>query len=409
MGVRVHWLVRAGVVMALLALIGATVPLAPAAGRLPSIVDAAITTRGTTTRLDLAIDQRVRYSVFTMSDPYRVVIELDEVEWTLPTAYVTFDDPILDRVRYGLVKPGTSRLVLDCRTKPKVNRVALAGSGHRYRLTIELVPGARVPVAPPPAKGRSASVAAVPKKAPVSTPGPARREAGRRHVVVVDPGHGGADPGARSAGGLVEKTLTLQVARKVRRALERTGSYRVLLTRDRDTFVPLRDRVAFARRNRASVFLSLHADSNPVASLRGASVYTLSEQSSDAEAAALAERENKADLVVGLDLRHAPPEVANILVDLAQRDTLNASARLAALLTRELGQQTPLVRESHRFAGFAVLKAPDVPAVLIELGQLSNAEDEKALRSERHQNQLATAIARGVDRFVSSVEQASLR
>jgi N-acetylmuramoyl-L-alanine amidase len=230
---------------------------------------------------------------------------------------------------------------------------------------------------------------------------PGARSAGRR-VVVLDPGHGGQDPGAIGVSGTFEKTITLAVAQEVRRQLEATGRYRVHLTRESDQFLPLRERVARSRNWKADLFLSIHADSIGSTDTRGASVYTLSDTASDAEAAALAVRENKADIIVGMDLSHESRDVANILIDLAQRETLNRSADLAHHLVRELGHEIRMLPvRPHRFAGFAVLKAPDVPAVLLELGYLSNADDERLLRQSAHRRRVALGVQRAVDAFFS--------
>jgi N-acetylmuramoyl-L-alanine amidase len=226
----------------------------------------------------------------------------------------------------------------------------------------------------------------------------------RKRVIVIDPGHGGSDPGAISASSVYEKTLTLKAARLVQKALLEFGRYVVILTRNGDQTISLRDRVALARAADADLFISLHADAHPDSSVRGASVYTLSKKASDAEAAALADRENKADLISGVDLSHEAPEVANILIDLAQRETMNRSASVAKLLVRHLGKQMTLVRNTHRFAGFAVLKAPDVPAVLVELGYTSNPQDRKMLQQESYLRNVATAIAEAVDAYLTLEE-----
>jgi N-acetylmuramoyl-L-alanine amidase len=189
------------------------------------------------------------------------------------------------------------------------------------------------------------------------------------------------------------------MAVELKKQLEKTGRYQVVLTRDSDVFVRLRDRIEVARAAGADLFVSLHADAHTTSDLRGASVYTLSEKASDAEAAALATKENKSDVIAGIDLSNENEVVTNILIDLAQRETKNLSARFAALLVDELKRDTPLLRNTHRFAGFAVLKAPDVPSVLIELGYLSSDEDEAQLRSAKHRAKLGTAIVRAVDGF----------
>jgi N-acetylmuramoyl-L-alanine amidase len=221
-------------------------------------------------------------------------------------------------------------------------------------------------------------------------------------VVVIDPGHGGVDPGALSISGVYEKNITLGVAQAVKTELEKRGRYRVVLTRDRDIFIPLRDRVKIARQAGADLFISLHADSVGNPGIRGLSVYTLSEHASDSEAAALAEKENKVDLIAGLDLSHESPEVTNILIDLTQRETMNRSASFAQGMVGELSEVTTLLSNSHRFAGFAVLKAPDVPSVLIELGYLSNKEEEPLLRQAAYRAKLAAALSRSVERYFAN-------
>jgi N-acetylmuramoyl-L-alanine amidase len=252
--------------------------------------------------------------------------------------------------------------------------------------TIQLPAVPQVAAAPP--------AAAVPARR-----GSALRPPGKR-VVVIDPGHGGQDPGAIGATGTYEKNVTLQVSRDIKRQLESTGRYRVLLTRDRDVFLRLRERVQKARDWKADLFISVHADSIGTTDLRGASIYTLSDTASDAVAAALAARENRADIIAGVDLSQESREVANILIDLAQRETMNNSASFAHILVRELGREIRLQSvKPHRFAGFAVLKAPDVPAVLMELGYLSNRQDESLLKQAAHRRRVALGVQRAIDAF----------
>ncbi|MBM3566593.1 MAG: N-acetylmuramoyl-L-alanine amidase, partial [Alphaproteobacteria bacterium] len=184
------------------------------------------------------------------------------------------------------------------------------------------------------------------------------------------------------------------------------GRYKVYLTRDRDVFIRLRDRVAFAREMDADLFISIHADSMPDKTAHGPSVYTLSEKASDREAADLADKENKADVIAGLDLSQETPEVSTILIDLAQRETMNRSAHFASGLIGEIRKETAMLRNTHRFAGFAVLKAPDIPSVLVELGFLSNRAEERALTSRPHRAKLAAAVVRSADRFFARIEEA---
>jgi N-acetylmuramoyl-L-alanine amidase len=294
----------------------------------------------------------------------------------------------------------------------------------RHRLVVDLVadlgavgPADAGPVANGPALAAGAPVPA-PRPATVVTAalpaavapanGLARPETGHRPVpapnardlpvVVIDPGHGGADPGAVAINGAYEKDIVLEMARELRAQIERSGKYRVALTRDGDVFIRLRDRIAKARELGGQVFISLHADSLRVADQRGASVYTLSQTASDEEAARLAAKENKADILAAADLSQHDATVATILIDLAQRDTNNKSIAFADLLAEELAGVAPLVRRHRRFAGFAVLKSPDIPSVLLELGYLSNPDDARNLARPNYRARLGQAIVRSLDR-----------
>lgn len=255
--------------------------------------------------------------------------------------------------------------------------------------------------APPPEPAAIVTKVSAPLPAPqpIEPAAPKALPADGKPVVVIDPGHGGVDPGAIGVSGIYEKYITLAVARELKAQLERNGRYKVHLTRDRDVFIRLRDRVAIARQYNADLFISLHADTVSNAQMRGLSVYTLSQNASDSEAQALADKENKADLIAGIDLSHESADVANILIDLAQRETMNRSAGFAGGVVDEVGREVTLLGNTHRFAGFAVLKAPDVPAVLIETGYLSNEVEERALRQPEYRTKLAKGIARAVDHF----------
>jgi N-acetylmuramoyl-L-alanine amidase len=226
--------------------------------------------------------------------------------------------------------------------------------------------------------------------------------AARRLVIALDPGHGGADPGAISPHDLYEKHVTLAVARELARQLDRTGRYRSLLTRRGDRFVSLRRRVARARAGRAELFLSLHANALPDTALRGLSVYTLSDNASDSETAALAKAENRDDFVAGLHLPRQLPEVGAILFDLARRDTANRSLMLAGTIVDELRHVVPLIERPHRAAGFVVLTAPDIPSALVELGCLSNPRDEALLRAPVHWRRLAHGLVRAIDDYFAA-------
>jgi N-acetylmuramoyl-L-alanine amidase len=224
----------------------------------------------------------------------------------------------------------------------------------------------------------------------------------RRHIIAIDPGHGGADPGTSGATGIYEKSITLATAFELAREIDRTPHFQALLTRRRDAFVPLRQRVARARAARAELFLSIHADAFPDRSTRGLSVYTLSNEASDRETAALAVRENKADLVGGVNLSRQPREIGQILLDLERRQTMNRSLSFAHDIVTELGRDVTLLEKPHRFAGFAVLTAPDIPSVLVEVGTLSNPTEERLLRQPAYRQRLARGLLRAIERYFAA-------
>jgi N-acetylmuramoyl-L-alanine amidase len=227
----------------------------------------------------------------------------------------------------------------------------------------------------------------------------AARAPAAKRVVVIDAGHGGVDPGASGVDGTHEKDLVLALAKSLRDALEKSGKYVVVMTRDSDIFLSLKARVAVGRRARADLFISLHADSAPGSLVRGASVYTLSERASDKEAEALAKSENQSDIIAGVDLTNEADVVTSILIDLAQRETKNSAVKFAQVLVPELQRAGEVTQKSHRFAGFVVLKAPDVPSVLVEVGYLSNRQDESVMNTNRWRKRMADSIARAVDRY----------
>lgn len=367
------------------------------------VTDIRVGAEGETTRLVFDLNNKVAFSIFTLSGPYRVVIDLPEVGWRLPPRPLPANIGILEKLRYGLFRPGTSRIVLDVNRPPTVVRSFLLNpeGENGYRLVVDLgaVSQALAVAGPQP----SAALFTPPGKKPKPD---AVADAPAKRIIVIDPGHGGVDPGAIGISGIYEKHITLAMAREFKEQLEKTGRFKVSLTRSRDVFVPLRERVNRAREAGAELFLSLHADAIKNRNTRGLSVYTLSERASDREAAALAEKENKADLIAGIDLAGETPEVTNILIDLAQRESMNQSAKFAAVLVKELRHYTRVLRNTHRFAGFAVLKAPDLPSVLVELGFLSNRNDEKALRDKKYRAQMAQGMVRAVSGFFSNIEEA---
>ncbi|MGE0716121.1 MAG: N-acetylmuramoyl-L-alanine amidase [Alphaproteobacteria bacterium] len=242
----------------------------------------------------------------------------------------------------------------------------------------------------------------VPVPASAATSAPPRGM--RKPVVVIDAGHGGHDPGTIGISGTNEKDVALAAARELHRQLQATGLYRPVLTRSSDTFLALGERVDVARDAGGELFISMHADSIHRADIRGASVYTLSEVASDARAAALAQKENRADLLAGVNLAHQSREVSRILIDLMQRETKNRSAVFASGLVPELGRTLTMMSSSHRFAGFTVLTAPDIPSVLIEMGYLSNRKDEQLLLNPSHRARIAQSTVRAVGRYFAQKE-----
>ena len=381
-------------------LVAALAPPRSALGAEPAITAVRIGDHGATTRFVIEADKKLKYRIFTLASPYRVVIDLPEVAWRLLPGAGGTGRGLIEGFRFGLFAPGKSRVVLDMRAPVGIKRSFMLdpADGHGYRVVLDLTKVSRKAyMEQVKVVNRSRNVAALPMRAPRGAR-PEKRRAGK-WVIAIDPGHGGVDPGTTGYRGTREKNITLAVARAVKARLEAKGRYHVVLTRERDIFLRLRSRVETARSAAADLFISLHADALKNRKVRGAAVYTLSEVSSDKEAAELAAKENKADVIAGVDLTHENPVVANILIDLAQRETMNYSARFAALLVTQLRRTGKTLRNAHRFAGFAVLKAPDIPSVLIEMGYLSNPTEERLLRRPAYQRKLADAIARAMDRY----------
>lgn len=374
------------------------------------------------TRFVMEVSDKVPYSVTTLANPYRVVVDFPELGWQLPKGFNPRMYGDLSGFRYGLFKSGTSRIVLDAKSPVKIKNTMMLpprGSVKNWRFVMDLVATSRqsfmaaMKPATYPKQVAPSSVApkATVHKARVPAVVPPSKPSSKKtkHVVVIDAGHGGVDPGAKGVSGAYEKHITLAMARQLRDALNRTGRYKVVLTRDRDVFIPLRERTSLARKAGADLFISLHADTFRDKTVRGTSVYTLSEKASSKEAQALAERENKADLIAGFDMTATDDDLSFILLDMAQRDTKNQSSRFAETLVKDIARSSKVLRNPHRFAGFAVLKAPDVPAVLIELGFLSNKYDERALRSKKHRAKIASAIKTSINRYFNRVEEANRR
>ncbi len=400
-------------IISLIALVwGACLDVARAAEAV--VTDVRVGHHGKTTRLVFDLTNKVEFRVFVLAKPYRVVIDLPEVGWRLPPRPLPVGIGMLKKLRYGLFQPGTSRIVMDVNLPPSIEKsfVLNPDGKNGVRLVVDL--GSVTPEAfASMRKTSSVQVAAKPEVAvsPVLFTAPKAKPdivpaTPLKKIIVIDPGHGGVDPGTIGVSGTYEKHITLAMARELKAQLNKTGRFEAILTRKRDIFVPLRERVTRARDAGAELFISIHADAIKNRKTRGLSVYTLSERASDKEAAALAEKENKADLIAGINLVGETKEVTNILIDLAQRESMNQSAKFATGLVKELRRQVKLLRKTHRFAGFAVLKAPDVPSVLIELGFLSNRSDEKALKNKKYRAKLAKSMVRSISSYFSNIEEA---
>ena len=361
------------------------------------------------TRLVVDLSRKVEISVFALADPYRVIVDLPDVTFDLPAAAGRLGRGLVAAYRYGLVGPGKARIVLDTKGPVAVDRsfVLAEFDDQPARLVIDLVASDRASVQRESVAQKPVAMVAPPTPLDAA-PRPVEQKpaAGEgRPTIVIDPGHGGGDSGAHSANGDEEKAVVIAVAHRLREKLERLGRYRVVMTRTDDAFVSLADRVKIARDNQAALFISIHADflSKREGDARGATVYTVSDRASDAEAARLAEKENKADLIAGMDLSAQSQDIVNILYDLTHRETRNFSSLFQRTLVGQMKAGGILThQDSMRSAGFVVLKAPDIPSVLLELGYLSNDEDAKNLMSDAWRNKAAESIVGAIQSFFAT-------
>jgi N-acetylmuramoyl-L-alanine amidase len=351
------------------------------------------------TRFVVDLNRKIDLAAFTLADPYRVVVDLPQVNFKLPAKAGTQSRGLVKAFRYGLIMQGGSRIVLDTKGPVRVEKAFVldATEGQPARLVLDLAAIDRA------AFMRNMSLQTRPAQNTGAKPSepPVKADADARPLVVVDPGHGGIDNGTKGSGGELEKDIVLAFSQVLRERLESGGKYRVAMTRSDDSFIPLSERVRFARTRSAALFISVHADALPRREglAEGATVYTLSDTASDAEAARLAEAENKADVIAGVDLTAEPNDVANILVDLAQRETKTFSAQFARTVVDELRSAARVHKHPLKSAGFKVLTAPDVPSVLIELGYMSTKDDLKQLNSPAWRARTAQAVVKAVETF----------
>ncbi|GAB5388024.1 MAG: hypothetical protein Alpg2KO_09920 [Alphaproteobacteria bacterium] len=397
------------------------------------------------TRMVLELSEKVPYRVFMLADPYRVVVDMPQTEWKAGFE-AGQGRGIIKGYRFGHFQGDTWRLVLDAHRPMAVDKVMLLGrdgpnpprfvidvrevksdvfamlkgrsfgdydpggaqDAISHALSHPVVPQAPESVTVPLQPAVPASVATTAPPMPTApVPAAPVRKRNAIKTIVIDAGHGGVDPGAIAVNGVYEKTIALSAARLLRDRLQRTGRYKVVMTRDSDRYLKLHQRVAVARKAEGDLFISIHADSINRGDVRGASIYTLSDKASDAQAARLAARENKADLIAGVDLGETQDDVANILIDLARRETMNQSKRFSQMLENNMSSGgVQMLGRANRSAGFAVLKAPDIPSVLVEMGFLSNSSEAARLTRKDHQQKIVNSIASGIDEYFNWLEVA---
>jgi len=363
------------------------------------------------TRLVIDLDEDTQFRSFVLADPYRMVIDLPTFTWN--SARIKEQQAAgITAVRHGNLKPGISRIVFDLNrpisihsaftlpsasNKPprlvidfaNTNATGFESAQRNILGTLDVDTSSQIAAAPPPPRAP-----AMPRPVP------------KKPLVIIDPGHGGVDPGALGPDGIYEKRVVLALGLELKKHLEASGQYRVKMTRDNDTFVKLGNRVKYARKHEGDLFISLHADSLQDKSVSGASFYTLSEKASDAQAAKLAARENKADLIAGIELEVEDEAVMDILIDLARRNTQNQSKYLANILIDDFkNSKLTLLRSANRHANFAVLKAPDIPSVLVETGFMSNRAEATKLNNPAHRKRIAAALKKGIDAYFKTVKE----
>jgi N-acetylmuramoyl-L-alanine amidase len=353
------------------------------------------------TVFSLDLSAGVQVEIFTLAEPYRVVVDLPHVTFRLPKGVGQSGRGLVKAFRYGLLDVGKARVVIDTDGPVVIGKAAMAPrGGGTVRLTIALQPTTEKAFG----AGTGGERAARKKSAAAERVPTTKKKRRSKPVVLIDAGHGGVDPGAMSPSNVPEKKVVLAVAKKLERHLKKTGHYTVHMTRTRDVFISLDRRVKMSRKLDADLFISLHADAiarKHAKRVRGATVYTLSEKASDEEARLMAEKENASDAIAGLAASELEEQdqVRDILIDLLKRETANFSAEFSNTLVKRLGKTISLSRVPQRSAAFKVLRQADTPSVLVELGYMSNAKDEKLLNSANWQRRIASTIGSAVDSY----------
>jgi len=395
---------------------GAASPSPAAVSNFPIVSDARLAGDAKQTRFVLDLDKPIQFRAFALADPYRVVLDLPQISFKLGAGTGVAGRGLVKAFRYGLVMPGGSRIVFDLTGPAKIAKsyVLEAANGQPPRLVLEfeevdrtafvqlLAPENRPELRPAIADANAGAANAGVAQPDASIVTASTQPPDKRPVIVIDPGHGGVDNGTQAGGGdIMEKNLVLGFGLALRDKIEKSGKYRVVMTRTDDTFIPLNERVKIARNESASLFVSIHADALPrgEGDAQGATIYTLADKASDAEAERLADAENKSDAIGGVNLTDEPTEVADILIDLVQRETRTFSNRFARTLMGEMKNTVRMHKHPLKSAGFRVLKAPDVPSVLVELGYVSNKGDLEHLVSENWRNKTVGSMAQAIDAF----------
>ncbi len=385
-----------------------TLPSASTAARAPLSEAITVDVLGDAqgTLIQLSLSRGVTTEIYTLANPYRVIVDLPGVVFKLPADAGRDPRGLVSAFRYGQFDEGKARMVLDTTGPVAIAKATMtkARSGPGVVLTIELNPTDTAAFGQGTGGGRQSRAPG--EAANEQSRAPLLKTSGSKPLIVIDPGHGGIDPGAVGAGNLLEKNLVLSVSKRVQAQLAATRSFDIVMTRDRDVFVSLNERLKISRKSEADLFISIHADSieqTYAQSTKGATVYTLSERASDAEARAIAEKENASDLIAGLDVAMGEDndDVKNILIDLMKRETANFSAEFSRTLVGTLKTKISLSRDPERAAAFKVLRQTHAPSVLVELGYVSNPEESRQMQSAQWQDKVATSIANAIIAYFS--------